>query len=184
LVVVVVDVVAPGAGVSVEPVAVFVVVDVVVVVWVVVSVPGALVPVDVVVDVVSVLPPQAANEATIAKLAAARAMVFMFNVIKLNRLLLACFVSVEHCVECGATSNFCQPGTAAIIQLFESESNYLECIGKVHVMRKNRNINAALAHAPVDHQCVCVFKLCFRKSRGISAETRTFQSYQQVCPTP
>ncbi len=79
-------VVAPAAG------AVLVDVDVVVVVAVVVSEPGALVPVDVVVVLVSVLPPQAANEATIAKLAAARAMVFMFNVIKLNRLLLACIV--------------------------------------------------------------------------------------------
>jgi len=73
--------------------AVAVVVEVDVTVDVVVSVvPGALVPVDVVVVLVSVLPPQAANEATIAKLAAARAMVFMFNVIKLNRLLLACIV--------------------------------------------------------------------------------------------
>lgn len=63
------------------------VVDVVVVVCVVVSVPGAVAPVDVVVDVVSVLLLHAANEATIAKLAAARAMDFMFNVIKLKRLL-------------------------------------------------------------------------------------------------
>ena len=54
-----------------------------------VSVPGAA-PVDVLVPPpVSDVPLQAANEATIAKLAAARAMVFMFNVIKLNRLLLA-----------------------------------------------------------------------------------------------
>jgi hypothetical protein len=61
----------------------------------VVSLPGPAVDVEVVVDVVSVLPPQAANEATIAKLAAARAMVFMFNVIKLNRLLLACKCSLN-----------------------------------------------------------------------------------------
>lgn len=66
-----------------------VLVAVVVEVAVVESPDGEAVDVDVDVVVVSVLPPQAANEATIAKLAAARAMVFMFNVIKLNRLLLA-----------------------------------------------------------------------------------------------
>jgi hypothetical protein len=70
--------------------AVLVLVDVDVVVVALVSVAGAVVVVvDVVVDV-SVLPPQAAKAATIAKLAAARLMVFMFNVIKRNRLLLAC----------------------------------------------------------------------------------------------
>ena len=80
------------AVVVVVPVSVpgFVAVVVDVVAAVEVSVPGVLAPVDVVVEVVSVLPPQAANAATIAKLAAARLMVFMFNVIKLNRLLLAC----------------------------------------------------------------------------------------------
>ena len=66
-----------------------VLVAVVVEVAVVESPDGEAVDVEVDVVVVSVLPPQAANEATIAKLAAARAMVFMFNVIKLNRLLLA-----------------------------------------------------------------------------------------------
>jgi hypothetical protein len=66
-----------------------VLVAVVVEVAVVESPDGDAVDVEVDVVVVSVLPPQAANEATIAKLAAARAMVFMFNVIKLNRLLLA-----------------------------------------------------------------------------------------------
>ncbi|HEY9775249.1 MAG TPA: hypothetical protein V6C81_15900 [Planktothrix sp.] len=70
------------------PVAGAVDVEVVVVVAAEVSVAGAVV-VDVVEDVVLLSPPQAANEATIAKLAAARAMVFMFTVIKLNRLLLA-----------------------------------------------------------------------------------------------
>ncbi|HEY9716620.1 MAG TPA: hypothetical protein V6C69_04070 [Trichormus sp.] len=81
--------------VAVPPAAGVVLVDVVVAaVDVDVSPAAGVVDVDVdVVDVlVSVLPPQAANEATIAKLAAARAMVFMFNVIKLNRLLLACIV--------------------------------------------------------------------------------------------
>lgn len=75
-------------AVPVAPPAGAVLVAVVVVVWVlvVVSVPGAAAPVEVDVEVVevSVLPLHAASEATIAKLAAARAIVFKFNVIELN----------------------------------------------------------------------------------------------------
>jgi hypothetical protein len=67
-----------------------------------VSVLGVVLVVVEVVELVSVEPLQAANEATIAKLAAARAIVFMFNVIKRNRLLLAYFVSVKHFFECEA----------------------------------------------------------------------------------
>jgi len=67
-----------------------------------VSVLGVVLVDVVVVELVSVEPLQAANEATIAKLAAARAIVFMFNVIKRNRLLLAYFVSVKHFFECEA----------------------------------------------------------------------------------
>jgi hypothetical protein len=72
------------------PVAGDVDVDVVVVVDDDVAVDVSVLPV--VVDgvvVVELSPPQAAKEATNAKLPAARAMVFKFNVIKLSRLLLA-----------------------------------------------------------------------------------------------
>ncbi len=60
----------------------------VVVVVVVVVASGVAVVVPVVVVVVSEEPPHAANEATSAKLAAARAMVWNFEVIKSDRLLL------------------------------------------------------------------------------------------------
>lgn len=61
---------------------------VVVVVVVVAVASGVAVVVPVVVVVVSEEPPHAANEATSAKLAAARAMVWNFEVIKSDRLLL------------------------------------------------------------------------------------------------
>jgi hypothetical protein len=80
-VLVVVLVVVPVEVVAGAPVVVVVVVDVAVA-------SGVDVVVPVVVVVVSEEPPHAANEATSAKLAAARAMVWNFEVIKSDRLLL------------------------------------------------------------------------------------------------
>jgi hypothetical protein len=94
-----------------------------------VSVLGVVVVVVDVEEPVSVVPLQAANEATIAKLAAVRAIVFMFNVINRNRLLLAYFVSVKHFLSVRQTSNFCQPGTAELYSYLQaSQTTWNACM--------------------------------------------------------